>query len=217
MRGKTFIFIILILNIFLITPLYGMTIIDTGIPESHYGLALRQSQWLAGEFYIEKESIITEIDGWLVNVGSLSNSITVAVYTDGGGVPADKLYSQVYGDVGPMGTTAWFGPSGLNWHLNSGYYWVAFEVHDDKFDGGMPGRAPHPLISYAIKGVYQPDSYIQYHDENDDEKFAVRIMGDQVPFPPPSSCSAVASWAWWAGGGLGRFDASDKAKTAERR
>ena len=123
-------------------------IVDTGPgPVNVGGVALGDGQSLAGEFTIGQQYTITDVEGWIGDIGFGGSTATVAIYTDGGSIPGTELFSAGF-SVGA--TDAWYGASGLSWLLDAGTYWVSYEVRaGDTLDGYMPGPAPSPLGAYA--------------------------------------------------------------------
>jgi hypothetical protein len=119
-------------------------LIDTGQGATvGIGYNISSNQYLAAEFYLDQPSIITGIEGW-INC-STSGNLIVAIYTDGGEVPGTKLHSAEFFAISQSASN-WKGPTALNWNLESGTYWVAFETPTSEAAyAGMPSPPRHNL------------------------------------------------------------------------
>lgn len=140
----------LALTVWLSFSAQATLIVDTGQPPPTYysGVSLYSGQSFAGQFTISQEYEVTSVQGWMgaayYNGGG---SLTAAILTDTGGVPGTTLFSQDFTVPGYLSGAAWNGPTGLNWDLPAGTYWVAFvPISCDEY---MPPNAPHPLALYA--------------------------------------------------------------------
>lgn len=126
-------------------------IVDTG-PGPSSGLDawyFDSIHWgMAGKFTTSKTWNITCIEAWMqVEVGGPTNAI---IYKDDadGTIPGSMLFFQgLTVDADPV--AGWKGPSGLNWVLPAGTYWVGFEVHVPGIQGVVYYPAPNPLGAYA--------------------------------------------------------------------
>jgi hypothetical protein len=148
-------------------------IVDTGStgPLTGNSGALYGSQWLAAEFTLPASATISDIRGWIYSgfggqyYGS-GGDLTIAIYTNTNSAtnnvfntisaPGSVLYSTSVNvpNNAPLG---WIGPSGLNWDLSPGKYWVAFEVQaGSSFFGYMPGSPLSSLPTDFIFGQYIP-------------------------------------------------------------
>ena len=169
------------------------TIVDTGgvDPTSLDQWILRRDQWLAGEFTIAAATTITAVEGYIRTnpTQSLGGTFTISLYADGGEVPSsgDPLYfaaaTRAAGKVDP----AWEGLSGLDWSLDSGSYWVTFEIRptDTLADGIMPVPSAAPLLDEAY-------AYRRAWSEYDELDIGVRISGQPVPEPGAAWLSGSA-------------------------
>jgi len=171
------------------------TIVDTGPgPLNSSGSALAPVQRLAGQFTLNQPSTITDIDGW-ISPRVLNTTFTVAIYGHTGTLPdSTQYFSQQY-NVGKEGTCSsewcqptWHGPSGLNFSLDAGTYWVAFEVRaDDTFNGAMPYSAElplYPLAAYAFDAADYPDGSGWRRLTH---PVGVRILGAPTSVPEPTT------------------------------
>lgn len=157
---------------------FAAFIINTGINESSDAndWALNSGQWLAAEFDVSQPYTINEIEGVLsTNPGG--QTIKIVLYSDGGDVPGSVLFSQAT-DLVPSTEFPlhpnWQGISGLQWTVDAGSYWVAFE-HVAGFLSVMPGPTPNQLLNEA----FYNGSWVG----NDDFGIGVRIMAEPVPVP----------------------------------
>jgi hypothetical protein len=160
---------------------YAGLIIDTGPgPSSGGALDLSSGQWWAGKFTLTNSFKITDIDVWLVSTGH-SGHLTYAIYRDAGAAPGSTPINSttlpINVDMSNLNfVPGWFGPSGLNWDLSAGTYWLALEVPDSYY-GALPYTVPSPLSAYAVN---QGGTWRSYSDFT----FGVRIYGEtQVPEP----------------------------------
>ncbi len=157
------------------------TIIDTGAgPNYSGGWSLGSYQWLAGEFSLGTATTITDVYGWIGGNGTA----TAAIYTDGGDVPGTELFSAAFSADSAFD---WFGASGLNWLLDAGTYWVAYEVRAGQtLSGYMPDPSPSPLLNEAFNsngGAYKASDYLD---------LGVRILGEQGgQVPEPASLALL--------------------------
>lgn len=163
------------------------------------GSTLYHDQSLAAKFSLQGVTNVTDIFGWL-NVGPGSgNSLTIALYGDAGQVPdiGRELYSRAF-SIMPTGTgdgysNEWQGLSGINWLLNPGSYWIAFEVRPGQdYWGSMPTGefgAPNPLSDEAFH-YYANSGWI----EADSLNLGLRVNGDLVaPVPIPAAALLFGS------------------------
>ena len=155
----------------------GATIVDTGQPlkSDKDDLGIIDDKY-AAQFDINQPYTLTDIRMFF---GSADGGLNVKIYGDGGDIPdtSNQLFSQpytVYGDFG----FGWRGPSGLNWTLSPGTYWVAFEF-TDTFTSSIAAYAPAPFplgneaIGNNMDG-YSADGSLDY---------GVKIEGNMVPAP----------------------------------
>jgi hypothetical protein len=159
---------------------------------------LDSDQWLAGRFSLYESFRITSVEGYLSSASD-GGTFSVALYADGGVVPGGLLFltgasaPSVAFDTAGNAIPGWFGPSGLDWVLLPGDYWVAFEVRVvDTFSGFMANPAPNPFAFEAIGsgvggtgvGGYAPESASAGGGVVD---IGVRISAIPVPVPAPNS------------------------------
>lgn len=176
--------------IFAIPNAHAGWVVDTGpgcTPEPNKGcgglVLSNHDAWFAGRFTLTDNYTITDIDAWLVS--SLYGHLTYKIYDNSstGTVPGSSLINSTtierffnQSNFVPD----WVGPSGLNWYLSAGTYWLALEV-TDSFEADLLYPPPNPLEAYAVKhgGDWQIWDY-QYPKYT----FGVRIYGEtQVPEP----------------------------------
>jgi hypothetical protein len=167
---------------------FAGTILDTGAVNTQYtgGWSLASFQWLASEFTIPDARVVTDINGWL---GGGPSTLHVSVWSTNGFVPTTLLYSQGIASVQRDNT--WVGASGLDWALEAGTYFVAFEVRPgDTYYGGMASNAVFPSgnTSAFTKGN------IWYRTA--DLGLGLQILDDRRPVPEPGSLALL---------GLGAF------------
>lgn len=175
---------LLIVSFFLLsigTLSYAEIIIDTGPgPDLNAGWALREIQWLAAEFSLTEAYNITDVEGWMFSVfPAMDATAHISIYSGGSDVPVgDPMFSEQFTDSFSDDSPDWHGLSGLDWFLDAGTYWVAFEVlAGDSFFGGMPFPSSSPLDDGAA-WVGSTSTWIP-----EDLRIGVRIQGASVPEP----------------------------------
>ena len=164
-------------------------IVDTGQPSVlPSALSVSSSQWLAGEFTLGQAYTVTDVVGWMFEIGTGEGNMTVAIYDDGGDVPdaTSELYSQTfYADLpdGPK-NACWVGAEGVSWDLGPGTYWAAFEVRTGSTQFYMPCSAPSPLANYAN---FWPTPSPEWGDLSSPYALGMRVYGDEVVVPVPGA------------------------------
>ncbi len=157
-------------------------ILDTGATPGLAGYGLFSRQWLAAEFSIDEDMVITDVEGWLNgDFNSIGKTFTTAVYTIGSTGPDLEIYStQVSVDRSAQG---WSGATGISWHLEAASYWATFEVREgDNLEGFlMPWDASYPANNYAY---YNPDRGWRLDPGLDT---GVLIQGTIAPVPEPAT------------------------------
>jgi hypothetical protein len=134
-------------------------IIDTGkppIPSDSIGWSYHSNPssqaWLSGKISLTGIANITAIKIFMTNKNP--GNATITIYADGGEIPdvSRPLFSQNFDTTGDqLNAYGWYGISSVNWNLNPGTYWVAFEArYQDNFYSGVPWSAPNPLADYAV-------------------------------------------------------------------
>jgi len=151
-------------------------------PAMHSSPALGSWQWLATKFTLGNASVINQVDGWMFeNDGyqSVSNvPVNVVIYSDGGEVPGEKLYSATFI---PGDSLDWYGATGLNWSLEAGTYWMAFEV-DRSYPLTYAYEYTMPLVrdyNGDAAGWNHGHPTLNYSD-NDLNTLGVRIYGNSA-------------------------------------
>lgn len=166
---------------------FSTLIVDTGTPSgSGSGSAwlLSDANWLAGEFSLTEDYVITDIFGYMYDTDG--GSLTLAIYGDGGDIPdtANEIFSGTF-NVAAGSQADWYGLSNLNLSLAAATYWVAFEVRaTDDYSGGIAYTSPNPLNDHAF-GTDEG-----YTNQNTVEaNIGVQIYGDPDVHnvPEPSS------------------------------
>lgn len=163
-------------------------LVDTGQPPiptgssgwSYHGNLISES-WLAAEIVLPQNSIINGIETYMVNL--YPGVATIALYSGGASFPdlSNELFSVDFSTAAlPMNAYGWYGPSGLEWELQAGTYWVAFEARKrDGFYSAIPWGAPTPVEKYA---AYNPSipGYVASNSLN----IGLRVTGVS-PVPEP--------------------------------
>ena len=157
------------------------------------GSPLSHDESLAAKFSLQGVTNVTDIFGWMNTDAWSGNSLTIALYGDGGQLPdtSQALYSSAFSilrtGTGDGYRNEWQGLSGINWLLNPGSYWIAFEVRPGQdYSGYMPTGefgAPKPLSDEAF--FYAPNGGWL---ELDSLNLGLRVSGDLVtPVPIPAT------------------------------
>lgn len=153
-------------------------LVDTGTPSSgQLGYTVSSSQWLAAEFIVDQSVTITSIQGYFALCFDGTDKGFINIYSDSGDLPDTSriLHSQNFTTSGVKG---WQGLTEINWSLDPGSYWVAFEVKEpDTAIGGIGYNAPYPLINEAY------NSFSKGWVGNDGLNLGIRIITAPVPEP----------------------------------
>ena len=189
-------------------------------PALHSSPALGSWQWLATEFTLYQSVVINQVDGWMFendSYQSASNApVNVLIYSDGGEVPGSILYSATFT---PGDSLGWYGADGLNWSLEAGTYWVAFEVDRswpspyayeytmpfvrDNNLNGAGWNYGHPTLDYSANDLitlgvrifgnltYTDSAGLIYNTPNP-------TMTEVQSEPALHSSPALGSWQWLA-------------------
>ncbi len=108
-------------------------------------------QYLALQFAVGTKTTITGIEGWMsLDAGGQG---IVSVRSNHSGLPGSALFSTLFSAPQtntnwPIAHSEWFGALDLNWMLNAGTYWVAFETDTAQL-GGAVGGFYLPTVSSA--------------------------------------------------------------------
>ena len=151
------------------SPAHSTVIFDTGQPDYlSQGWLLNTNQWLAAEFDVDSAYTVTDIQGFMfVNYGGI---LDITLYEG-----TDRIFSTSM-EVSP--TYGWTGASNLDWTIQLGTYWIAFETEDTGFEAGMPWGAPNSTGDefYTYNGKYYNPEDWGYDRLN----LGVKIEGDEV-------------------------------------
>ena len=135
--------------------------------------------------------MISGLEGWINVMGG--GPLKFVIYSDNilGAVPTPSaLYSQTL-NLTASQAAGWYGPSGLNWQLDSGTYWVAFEAQPGFF-GQMPHPSTQPLLKEAF---YNKDPYSSMPRDNGYVAhylgLGVRAFGETAPATVPLPASLL--------------------------
>ena len=149
--------------------------------------ACKPNQWLANSFTISQGENITGINGWL---GGNRGTLRIALLAANGAMPGAELFSA---DTAPTSgpNYSWVGVSGLNWALDAGTYFVAFEVPVGySFGGGMSSSVPNPVGAVAFS---QDQSGSSWSLNNRSSHLGMQVFGEPTggAVPEPSSIALL--------------------------
>ena len=154
-------FLCAVVLVLLPSHVFAAILVYTGQPPSvTAGYSLSDIQSLAVGFTLDDSYTITDIEGWIYGFGTLSLSI----YGDANGLPNDSaIFHTTVLDIPlsniPGHPPEWKGGNNLEWFLNPGTYWAAFEVMEgNTFYGGMPTD----LLSVPITSPIAVNGYPDY-------------------------------------------------------
>jgi hypothetical protein len=165
-----------------------IVIVDTGSPvPGAPAWNLSPVGLLGGEFVVGGPVTITSVEGWMaVSIfdEESAGDVAFSIYSDGGDTPGTRLYSAVATVSDFPLDPDWYGPTGLDWVLDSGTYWVTFEP--SSLIGLMPFTVPSPLGDYAYRTT---GSWVGF----DTLDIGVRILGDTdvASVPEPGSMALL--------------------------
>lgn len=175
---------------------HAATIVDTGpgpntLTGTNWSLYPEETsgpfgQFLAAEFSIGNSVAVTEIEGWMARTQAGANG-TIAIYSDGGDIPGTELYATTFFGTGSS-SNSWIGASGLSWYLDSGAYWLAFEVRSGQtLNTSMPSPSSSPLLNEAYTNFNTGDW--SGYDALD---LGIRITAVPVAVPLPAAAWLLA-------------------------
>lgn len=186
-------------------PCQGAVIYSTPNPEldvviakpAQYGaLGLGSYQWLATEFSLGATTRVSRVEGWMMEWPSYAATnnapVDAVIYSDGGDVPGSRLYSATFTPGDALG---WYGPGNLDWLLNEGVYWLAFEV--DRSLPGIPYAYEYAMLTQRDSAVnnagWNKGHNTLNYSPNGLVDLSIRIFDDKAvdvgaaPVPEPST------------------------------
>lgn len=222
-RILTTVFLMAIVTVFLLGQAEADYIVDTGsatgTSRNTLGRGSFGFQYLAGQFTVDTDykATITGIEGWMFGVNDEStfmgnNELTIVLYGNEyyqhpypyTTFQRPDVNNQYYATtfVGPYSEWAnddyvpgWYGVDGLDWELDAGTYWVAFEVRSGQdFNGSMPIGVPDPMDKYAYYSNLNPG----YYQEWTGDTWGFQIEGSLAPVNAVPIPGAV----WLLGSGI---------------
>lgn len=174
-------------------PAFSETLVDTGTGGTEFvgSPALfgysdpGYFQYWSGQFTLTDAYTIESVSGWMG--GMAIGGIDIKLYADGGEVPGAELFSQSFVAATYTFDPRWESFQGLNWNVNAGTYWVAFEpqpldMSGSGFSTTMLVGAPSPLSGYAISN----EGSSGYRAENG-STLGFRVEGTAAAVPEPES------------------------------
>lgn len=127
----------------------GAVLIDTGAPFGAGGISICGplsnasycNQSVALKVNISEPTNITDIQSYFGR-STIATDLTIALYNSNSNVPSQQLYQSVLTVEG----FGWDGLSNIDWAVDAGDYWVAFEVRTGQdFFGYLTNGAPIKL------------------------------------------------------------------------
>jgi hypothetical protein len=171
-------------------------IIDTGEPpEPDYGSALMGSnngtyQYVAGKINFASAYQINSIDTHLKfnePYFASGGAFSIVLYNDDNtSGPGNLVYSAGGGYMPADSQGAWYGISALDWLVEAGSYWIAFEAQDSSINAIMSYAAQPAATEYAYNINY--GGYNGYTMDISGAAFSLRIDANSVSeVPEPGS------------------------------
>jgi len=133
-------------------PAQASTLVDTGAPANSGGYAVTTTQNLAALVTFTNNVTLSSIQSYFVRATGVKYTISLFGTQPGETLPTNvrpPIFSSSF--IGAAGNGLQ-GLAGLNWHVNSGNYWVAFSSDDTTSVTGLINGVPHPLSGYAYNG-----------------------------------------------------------------
>jgi len=202
------VFFAAIVSVFFCGQVEAAYIIDTGpgtVTGNSLGRGTNWFQYLSGQFTVEEgyTASISGIEGWMFGVNDEDiftgdNELTIAIYGTEtyshpwpvATLPRPDVDNEYYYTtfVGPYKSETgdpapdWHGVGGLDWDLDAGTYWVAFEARPGQdFSGSMQYTVPAPMDIYAYYTLGNPG----YYKELTGKTWGFRIEGLVTPSTVP--------------------------------
>ncbi len=195
-------------------PAFAGILVDTGDATLGQGLLLDGANKvfgpasLAGEFSLATPSVVT---GFSVQIGGLSGAqVTSSIYNATLGAPAASppLFSTIWDASVVCCGYSYQGPTGLQWTLPAGDYWLSFEALDPDFQGGLQAGPPSPLAAYAYTASYSNGWQVAAPSLTD--SFSLKVFGGPA-VPEPTTWTLMLLGFGLAGAGLRRRRSSSLA------
>lgn len=125
-------------------------LLDTGTPTGEGGGPIGVNstasyQTLAGAFETSQPHVVTSVEAYLEDFEE-PGSLTFRITGRDGNLPdvGNTLFSANFDQAEDL-SMGWYGPTGLNWSLPAGSYYLVLDPQPG-FSTGMPQGAPHPTI-----------------------------------------------------------------------
>lgn len=171
-------------------------IIDTGEPpEPGFGSAFMGSnndnyQYVAGKINFASAYQINSIDTHLKfsePYFASGGAFSIVLYNDDNASgPGSLVYSASGGYMPADSQGAWYGISGLDWLVEAGSYWIAFEAQDSSINAIMSYAAQPAATEYAYNINFW--GYNGYTTDLGGSPFSLRVDANSVSeVPEPGS------------------------------
>lgn len=123
-------------------------LLDTGTPTEGASFTINNTinyQTFAGAFETSQPHIVTSVEAYLSEFRE-EGSLTFRITGRDGNLPdvSNTLFSTNFDQVEDL-TKGWYGPTGLNWLLPAGSYYLVLDPQPS-FTSLMPKGSPHPTI-----------------------------------------------------------------------
>jgi hypothetical protein len=177
-------------------------IIDTGEPpEPGYGSAFMGSnngnyQYVAGKIKFASAYQINRIDTHLKFYEpyfASGGAFSIVLYNDDNtSGPGNLVYSAGGGYMPADSQGAWYGISGLDWLVEAGSYWIAFEAQDSSINAIMSYAARPAATEHAYNINFW--GYNGYTTDLGGTPFSLRIDANSMSeVPEPGSLMLLLS------------------------
>ena len=196
-------------SMLLASPALAGLLVDTGAPtESESVLSVGiygdYEERLAAKFSLVNQSRITDVEAYLntYNFGTFGFQIV----SDAGGSPnsGTVLFEAApYIEGNPTGE--WTGPTGLNWDLAAGDYWLILRAIPGSSLFAQVGlETPNPLSTYAVWDSDGQTWTTFIPSPQNPYDFGVRIFGTAGAVPEPASWTLMIAGFALTGAALRR-------------
>ena len=169
-------------------PAHSAPIVDTGDPVANHYYGIADFYYYAGQFSTTQAYRVTSVEAYLGSIPGYppaGGTFMFTLFANDNGLPGTLLFSRAVslGDDTPIG---WHGPSGLDWLLPAGTYWLSVIPGETPGQMYMRTGAPNPLHETAY-------AYSHWTDDPSSTGHGYRIDAEPAgaPIPEPATLLLV--------------------------